>query len=587
MARCATRALILATAAGTARAQDAAPALRLVSPTALLAGAAAAIALVVYLWWKREQRIQAQHESLRIFHGLSEDIIAAPTPAAIAEKLATVLPVVTEATHANLYLFQRRTKSLERVPTSVEPEPMAAAIDAPPDGLVNAAVVCFRNRTLLNIPDVRRNPLVKGAGYAGLPRSAMLVPLFSQQEVLGVLEISNARRPGFFSPEEQQAVQHLANQAAASLKLQERRVMREQLFHSERMAAIGQLISGVASELRSPIGNIAQLAASLAAQQGTSPPRRDLLRLAAESQRASEIVSRLVSFAREDQPAEPSIVDVNAVCAELFRFRGPEWRSLGLRGQDKLSAEPAPVLGSRGQIEQVFLNLLMHAEQHAVESAAKTISIHSSVLAQRVVVEIAYSTLLDDSESTADPFSPASLMGGEALGLGVCQGIVRSHGGEVRFRNRGGLARFETELPVAGSVEQAAASGEARKASRPLTLMLVDPDAGTQRQLLGLLSARAHRAVPVARQEAAELSKRLRFDAVFWAVHPGNGRLTESHEAIRENTPAFVLVSDGYDPELARGLERSQGFLLSRPIQESDLDRILSAVEVLTRPQAT
>src|SRR5579863_4752930 len=100
MARFAKRALILAAVAGMARAQDAAPAFRLVPGTALLAGAVAAIGLVVYLWWKRERRIQAQHENLRIFHGLSEDIIAAPTPAAIAEKLATVLPVVTEATNA-------------------------------------------------------------------------------------------------------------------------------------------------------------------------------------------------------------------------------------------------------------------------------------------------------------------------------------------------------------------------------------------------------------------------------------------------------------------------------------------------------
>src|SRR5258708_5435549 len=120
-----------------------------VLPTGLLIGAVAAIGIVVLLWWLRERRIHAQHENLRIFHGLSEDIIAAPTPAAIAEKLATVLPSVTPATSVNLYIFQRRTKSLERVPTSAEPEPMAAPIDAPPDGLANAAVVCFRNRTLL------------------------------------------------------------------------------------------------------------------------------------------------------------------------------------------------------------------------------------------------------------------------------------------------------------------------------------------------------------------------------------------------------------------------------------------------------
>src|SRR4051812_23916317 len=148
----------------------------------LIAGAIALI-LFVGVWWLRERRVTGQHEDVRILHGLIEDIIAAPTPAAIAEKLATVLPTVTQATSVNLYLYQRRTKSLERIPVPDDPEPMVAPIDDPPEGLANAAVVCFRNRTLLSIPDVRRNPLVKVGAKTSLPRSAMFVPLFSQQEV--------------------------------------------------------------------------------------------------------------------------------------------------------------------------------------------------------------------------------------------------------------------------------------------------------------------------------------------------------------------------------------------------------------------
>jgi signal transduction histidine kinase/CheY-like chemotaxis protein len=535
------------------------------------------IFFVLVAWILRERRVKAERESLRAFHGLSEDIIAAPEPAAIAEKLAKVLPTVTQATSAAMYLYQRRTKSLERVPTSADPEPMAASIEAPPEGLANAAVVCFRNRTLLNIPDVRRNPLVKAGAKLSLPRSAMFVPLSNQQDTLGVLEVVNSRKPGFFTPEEQADVQHLANQAAAALKLQERQAMREQLFQSEKLAATGQLISGVVSELRAPLDTIVKLSASLAAHQGVPATPRDLLKLAGESQRAFEIVSRLVSFAREDE-SEPHLVDVNAAAAELIDFRVPEWKALGLRGQNRIAVEPTPVLASRGQLEQVLLNLLVHAEQRASQSSGKSISIQSSAIAQKAVVEIEYSTTAD--EPSADPFSAGSQFTGDALGLGVCQSIARSHGGEIRFRSRSGTARFELELPISRDTGVSAGANDQSK-PRMLTLMLVDPDPSAQRALLNLLASRGHRTVPTPPHEALELAQRLRFQAVFWAHHPG-GSWTESQKALLAHVPAFILVSDAYDPELARNLEQDQGFVLPRPIQEAEVDRILSEVSART-----
>jgi signal transduction histidine kinase len=545
--------------------------------------AAVAATLTALAWWRRERRIRAQHESQRILHGLAEDIIAALTPAAIAEKMATVLPSVTQATSVNLYLYQRRTKSLERVPTSAEPEPMAAAIESSPEGLANGAVVCFRNRSLLHIPDVRRNPLIKVGAKISLPRSAMFIPLYSQQEMLGVLEVDNARKAGFFRPEEQADIQHLANQAAAALKLQERQAMREQLFHSEKLAATGRLISGVASELNAPITNIVKLAAALAAHAEIPPSRSDLARLSGESHRASEIVSRLVSFAREDEPP-PDIMDINEVAAELFRFREPEWKTAGVHAQDRLSSEPAPVLGSRSQMEQVLLNLLVHAEHRAAQSVAKTLSIHSSVIARKVLIEIGYSTTAEEEISGADPFSAASLLGGNSLGLGVCQGIVRSNGGEIRFRGRAGLANFELELPLALDDAQGAAGSEARKPARAFTVMLVDPEATAQRQLLELLAARGHRGVPVSPREAVDLSQRLRFDAVFWSLDPGGATWTEFYDTIRGQVPVFVLVGDGWDALLARRLEQNQSFLLARPVQEAEMDRILAEVGVRSRP---
>jgi signal transduction histidine kinase len=452
--------------------------------------------------------------------------------------------------------------------------------------LVNAAVVCFRNRTLLHIPDVRRNPLVKVGAKISLPRSAMFVPLYSQQEMLGVLEVDNASKAGFFRPEEQADVQHLANQTAAALRLQERQTIREQLFHSEKLAATGRLISGVASELNTPIGNIVKLAAALAAHAETPPSRADLMKLSGESHRASEIVSRLVSFAREDDPP-PSILDINEIASGLFRFREPEWKTAGLQAQDRLSREPAPVLGSRSQIEQVLLNLLVHAEHRAAKSPAKTLSVHSSVMAQKVLVEIAYSTTTEEEASGADPFSAASLVGGNSLGLGVCRGIVRGNGGEIRYRARAGLANFELELPRARDDAKSSAGPEGRKPPRALTVMLVDPDAATQRQLLALLVARGHRCVPVSAREAVELSQRLRFDAVFWVLSPGGPTWTEFYESIRGQGPVFVLVGDGWDAMLARSLEETRSFLLTRPVQEAEMERILAEVEARSRMAST
>ncbi len=541
----------------------------------LLLSALGAIALLLGGWWVRERRLREQRRSMRAFHALSEDIIAANSPARIAEKLAAVLPEVTRATGVELYLFDRPTKSLERVPTPADPEPMAAPIEAPPEGLANAAVVCFRNRTLLNIPDVRRNPLVKVGSKLSLPRSAMFVPLLSQQETLGVLQVENARRLGYFSPEDQAAVQHLANQVAASLKLQEQQKMREQLFHSEKLAATGQLISGVANELSAPLESILQLAASLADYAGRPVPEIDLRQLASEARRASEIVSRLVSFARQDQ-TPPQHVDVGRIVAGLMRFRDPEWRALGLRVQQRIGPEPALVLGVEGQIDQVFLNLLVHAEQHAAQSPGKSISVKTSVLAGRMLVEIDYSTPMSSPIDTPihDEIEPDA----DELGLEVCKGIIRNHGGEFRLRRRSGQSGFEIELPVVRPAAEPLAAAGTTRAARALTLMLVDSDPDAQSHLSSLLGVRGHRVVPVAAEAAVDLAQRLRFDAVLWAVRSGGHGWSEFHERVRASVSAFVLISDGYDQDLARSLEASGGFLLARPVQESVLERILREI---------
>ena len=291
---------------------------------------------------------------------------------------------------------------------------------------------------------MRRSPLVKVGSKTSLPRAALFAPLLAHDEVLGVLEVHNDRKFGYFKPEEQAALLHLANQAAASLKLQEQQAMREQLFRSEKLAVTGQLISGIASDLRAPLDRIVEVDGVAGRHPSGAPaPEAELRRLSAEANRASEIVWRLVSFAREDQ-AGPQRIDMNALIASLARFREPEWRVLGLRPQVRIAPERAEIAGFEGQLEQAFLNLLVYAEQRAAASPGKTIAIKTSVLAQRLLIEIDYSPpQIPDTEP--DPFAEEASAESGAPGLGIMSGDRaqpwrrRAHAppsGNLRIRNR-------------------------------------------------------------------------------------------------------------------------------------------------------
>jgi signal transduction histidine kinase len=453
---------------------------------------------------------------------------------------------------------------------------MAVAVDAPLEGLANALVKCFLSRATVHIPDARRNPLVSAGWHPGVARSVMFVPLLAQQDRIGVLEVSSRKRVGYFSREDQAAVQHLSNQVASSLKLQEQRAVREQLFRSEKLAASAQLISGVADELSEPLDSILQAAESLAADpdHAASP---EIRQIAADCRRASEILARLISFAHPDS-ASARAVDVSALIAGLVQFREPEWKARGLRFQNRLAPEPALALGSRGQLEQLFLNLLVHAEQCAANATERALSLSSSRLGGRVLVEIHYS-----SDTPRESLTEAGADTGDALGLDVCRGIAATHGGEIRVVSQSSSAGFEVDLPLmAGDDPRAAAAGAPRKSARSLTLLVVDSDAAARGQLLGMLAARGHRVIPAPAEQAADLAPRMRFDGIFWAVRSGGPKWGDQQERIRPAVPAFVLVSDGYDRDLASSLEDSGGYLLSRPLQGAELDRVLDAVEART-----
>lgn len=548
-----------------------------VIPPFLLLTAVLGIGLILAVWWLREHRMAAQRKTLKSLNTLSEQIIAASSPADIVKKLASVMPQVSGATGVRLYVYNRRTRMLDRVSNPRDAEPLSVNIETPVGPLATGASLAFRNRSLLNIPDTRRSPFFK-VGARDLPRSVMFVPMFAQNEVMGVMEVAHGEGIRFFTHDEQAATQHLANQVATSLKLQEQQSMREQLFRSEKLAATGQLISGVASELRSPLETILRLSKRLAADPEEATAGRDLQVLAAEAQRASEIVTRLVSFARPED-SDAKTVDVNSVLKSLLRFREREWKTLGIDVKVRTSREPLFATGAQGQLEQVFLNLLVHAEQNVLDAAEKNIVVDASAVGRRILVEIVYG--VRNAEEVADPLSTKPDVESSALGLGVARGVMQSHGGDIRFSKSGPKqCRFEVDLPLSHPAEPARAKDAARERKRQYTTMVVEPDTAQVQQVVSMLSAREHRVVPVASaEEGVDLCQKLRFDAVLCSIRLPGLNWVEFFERVREQAGSFVLLTDGPDAALSRAFSGAEGFVLSKPLDERDLERVMSEVE--------
>jgi signal transduction histidine kinase len=435
---------------------------------------------------------------------------------------------------------------------------------------------CFRSQAILAIPDTRRSSHFRREEAAVSPRSVLFVPMFAQAELIGVIEIHHSGHFHYFSQGEQAAMQHLANQIATALKLQEQHSMREQLFRSEKLAAAGQLISDVANELRSPLQSIGMLASELLSQNGEAA-HPELESITTEARRANEIVGRLVSFATVEQSqAEP--LDLNAILSGLLKFRAPEWKAKGVEIKVQLAVKRAIVLGSPGQIEQVLLNLLVDAEKSAAEAKDKVITVSSSLLAKRVLVEIAYPTRSPDSRTDS---TDGDHTGSGALGLGVCRGIIESHGGEFRLvRTAPGHARFDIELPVIEARQTISGAPQLSEAIRQLTVLVVEPDGKIQRQLVEMLGTRGDRVVPVASaEEGLDIVDRLRFDMVICAVRLPNLNWVEFCERVRLRVGGFVLLTDAFNSNVGRAFRNSEGYVLSKPVDETELQRICRSIE--------
>ena len=238
----------------------------------------------------------------------------------------------------------------------------------------------------------------------------------------------------------------------------ETRDIYHQLLQAEKMAALGQTISGVAHELNNPLATIHSWAERLSDRETLDPSlRRGLDTILSESQRAARIVRNLLTFARKRQTTR-AMVDVNQVVRETLALRAYEQHVSNIAIIDALAAGLPQVFADGHQVQQVLLNLIINAEQAMLSSHGRGILVvrtwHDPTQ-ESVVLEInddGPGIPEDLQPKIFDPFFTTKDVGqGTGLGLTVAYAIVQEHAGRIRLESRAGRgASFYVELPVGG-----------------------------------------------------------------------------------------------------------------------------------------
>jgi CheY-like chemotaxis protein len=366
--------------------------------------------------------------------------------------------------------------------------------------------------------------------------------------------------------------QHLANQMGLAIKLLQQRSFREQLSRSEKLAAVGRLISGVVNDLQTPLEAISSMAGSALEQHTGSPPGHELLVIASEARRASAIVTRLVSFVQPEH-AQSEPVELNMLLRNLIQFREHEWKACGIQLRNLTKEKPLYVMGSHGQLEQVFLNLFVHAEQALEGAPEKWLKVRADLMASRVFIEIGYSAALPQGSSSEGEVG--------TLGLDVCRSIVAGHSGELRVSSSGEQSLFEIEIPSITPDQLVVQSSPLEAAqSRRFTALMLEPEEFVERRLVEWLSNRGYRVVPVRSSEVGlDLVQRMRFDVVLCSTHLTGLNWVEFFDRVRGRVGAFTLLAEAFSQDLSTHFRGEGRYVLQKPIEQSQFDRTLADVE--------
>lgn len=372
---------------------------------------------------------------------------------------------------------------------------------------------------------------------------------------------------------------------ASARDVTELKRLEQQVLQTEKLAAMGQMIAGVAHELNNPLTAILGVSDLLRERVEDESSRRQLDLVHQQARRAAHIVQNLLAYSRPPT-LNKTLVNLADLAERTVRLQEYSLRSGEITVQFEHGDGLALVEGDPNQLTQVLLNLLINAEQ-AIRSIRER-----GIIRVRVGESQGTVTLLveDDGPGIApdampkifDPFFTTKRPGrGTGLGLSICLAVVKEHGGKIEAENRAeGGARFTIYLPTtrpSSSRSSPLASGSAATGIEGAAVLVVD-DEESIRELAakGLASKGVTVECVGSADEALARLEDSRFDAIVcdWNLPGLNGReFLDRVQSRAELAPMALLLTTGdlVEPETLEDLERRGILLLQKPFRIAQL----------------
>jgi PAS domain S-box-containing protein len=296
----------------------------------------------------------------------------------------------------------------------------------------------------------------------------------------------------------------------------ERNEIEQKAELASRLASIGEMASGIAHEINNPLTGVIGYAQLLSQKELPEDIREGLEVINTGAQRVAGIIKRLLTFARQYKP-ERTLVNINDIIEATLSLRSYQLKTNNIKLTTRLAPDLPTTIADAGQLQQVFLNLIVNAETEMKQAHDKgKLSVNTEQMDN--IIRISFKDdgpgiMKKNMEKIFNPFFTTRKIGeGTGLGLSVCHGIIAEHGGSIYAKSRSGKgATFIIELPVITADEQLELPELIAEESQKVTnarILVVDDEPGVRQFLGQALTNEGHEVQTV--DNASDALKRIR-----------------------------------------------------------------------------